>query len=264
MRFASPHVALAAGADDPARRRRDGVLGLHQEHRRARDDDPGRVPVRAPLGRLGVALPHADGVRLAPRRHRHAGRHLAEHHRRARAPGARRRAVPDVRLHAGRPRHRGRRRGVPDLRLRASCPTGRARSDSTRRSRRTTTRPRRRSPQSSPIAGRTVADLRKLCEDERLRRRHRAQRRPQRPAAAGRRDQARRHVLLQGEPKALDSLVAHAELRADARRPAAREGRGDGRGRRHRGGDRRRTRARRPHRRAGRALPALRRQPPRR
>ena len=56
------------------------------------------------------SLADADVVRRAARRHRHAGRHLAEHHRVAGARADPRRAVPHVRLHSGRRRHRHRRR----------------------------------------------------------------------------------------------------------------------------------------------------------
>ena len=100
-----------------AGRHRDGALGLREEHRRARDADAGGVLARAQDQRLAVDLPDADGVRLAARRHRHAGRHLAEHHRGAAARRARRRAVRHVRLHAGRHRARDRRRDLPRLLL---------------------------------------------------------------------------------------------------------------------------------------------------
>ena len=147
--------ALAARADAAAGHRRDGALGLRQEHRRARDDDPGRVPVRAPLGRLAVALPDADGVRVAPRRHR--SRSSAPRPTSS-SPASAQELVGepfhDVRLHAGRPRHRGRRRRVPDLRLSPPAATGRARSDSTRRSTSHDYMTEAKVPQDSPMVGR--------------------------------------------------------------------------------------------------------------
>ena len=54
------------------------------------------MPVAFQLARRNnnavVRAADADGVRLAARRHRHAGRHLAQHHRLARARGDRRRS----------------------------------------------------------------------------------------------------------------------------------------------------------------------------
>src|SRR5829696_4573330 len=68
-------------------------------------------------------------------------------------------------------------------------------------------------PQSSPMAGRTVADLRKLGEDEvsvlGIVRNDNSSARPL-PDVEIRPDDT---VLLEGPPKALESLVAHAELK---------------------------------------------------
>jgi Citrate transporter len=74
---------------DRANCNRDGPVGVREEHRRAGDDDAGRVPARAPQQPAGLGAADADVVRRAARRHRDDDRHVAQHHRVARAPGDR-------------------------------------------------------------------------------------------------------------------------------------------------------------------------------
>ena len=117
LRPIAPYLTTADRAGGRAGGLGRAPVRLREEHRRAGDADAGGVPARAQEQDLGVATADADGVRGAARRHRHAGRHLAQRHRRAHARGTARHAVLDVRLHAGRrvPRHR--RRDLPRLRL---------------------------------------------------------------------------------------------------------------------------------------------------
>ena len=148
-----------------AGRHRDGALRLREEHRRARDADAGRVPARPQDQRLALDLPDADGVRLAARRHRHAGRHLAEHHRGAAARRAHRRAVRHVRFHAGRHRARDRGRRLPQLRAGGCCrATARARPRWTRPSRSKATPPKPACRRSLRAVGKTVGELEAMAE----------------------------------------------------------------------------------------------------
>ena len=147
-----------------AGRHRDGALGLREEHRRARDADAGRVLARAQDRRLAVDLPDADGVRLAARRHRHAGRHLAQHHRVAAARRARRRAVRHVRLHAGRHRARDRRRGLSRLRLAPAAARPQGRRHDGRRLHLEGYTTEASVPEKSPLVGKTVGELEAMAD----------------------------------------------------------------------------------------------------
>ena len=142
----APNVRRVQDAAAAARGGRDRALGLREEHRRAGDHDPDRVPVRQAIGCLGLGLPDADGVRLAARRADDADRHLAEHRGLAGARGADRPELHDVRLHAS-GRERSRPSGVVFLTLFYRLAAGaqpRDRRASTRRSTSATTSSRPR------------------------------------------------------------------------------------------------------------------------
>ena len=154
-------------ADRCPRRLGHTALGLRQEHRRARNADADRLSARAAHRHLALLSVDADVVRRSARRHRHLGRHLAEHHRLARARAVARPALQYVRLHAGRRRDR-------DCRLRSfSCSAGvfcrriaRERPPWMRPSISKVTPRKSPCPRTSPAAGLTVKALEDLGENE--------------------------------------------------------------------------------------------------
>ena len=108
-------------ADRCSRRLGHTALGLRQEHRRARNADADRLSARAAHRHLALLSVDADVVRRSARRHRHLGRHIAEHHRLARARAVARPALQYVRLHAGRRRDRDCRLPLSRVRLASSA-----------------------------------------------------------------------------------------------------------------------------------------------
>ena len=98
-------AAAAAFAPHAGRRARGccgGAVGDGEKHRRAGD-----LPARGDAGgaarqAAGGAIPHADVLRLAGRRHDDADRHVAQSHHLQRAPGAAGPALQDVRFLPGR------------------------------------------------------------------------------------------------------------------------------------------------------------------
>jgi len=121
---------------------------------------------RAPHADLALLAADADGVRLAARRHRDAHRHLAEHHRVARARRDRRRAVPDVRFRARRLRARDRRRDLPHLWLAAAARNRKAAATIEAAFNLEGYTTEVDVPEGSALAGKTVADLETMSEDE--------------------------------------------------------------------------------------------------
>ena len=225
---------------------------------------PVAFSARAQDQRLAVDLPDADGVRLAARRHRHAGRHLAEHHRVAAARRARRRAVRHVRLHAGRHRARDRRRRSSSAFAWRLLPRGRkaaAAMDAAFTLEGYTTEAS--VPENSPAVGKTVGELEAhggaasrcscWCAAARA-----GSRPPTTPTI-----KAGDILLIEGEPAALDRVVDKAEPQARARGHRAGDRHADRRDRRDGSGGQRGFAAGRPHAGAGEARRALRRAPAR-
>ena len=119
-------------------------------------------------GTLALLAADADVVRLAARRHRHAGRHLAEHHRVARARGDPRRAVPACSTsRRSAPASRSPGVALPRRSAGGCCrATARARPRWTPPSTSRATPPRSRCPRTRRSSARPCARSKTLGEDE--------------------------------------------------------------------------------------------------
>ena len=136
-----------------------------------------------------------------------------------------RRALPHVRLHAGRPRDRGGRRRLPRASAGGFCrAAGRRRRSATAALARGLHRPRRALPEDSPVVGRRRRrDSRRMAEGEvtvtAIVRGRDAERLAPVPDGRSRRTTS---CCCDGEPEALERLVGEAGLSFQASRPRRR------------------------------------------